>query len=1126
MAAGGSQPYFKDDEIVVDRDGIPHYTGMIPGLMREYRQRRVLFAYNNLEVDGKDEAEEQRDLLKRRQRFAKKLLDALHGEALKACEELMALQAIEKVSIVKRTEAFDRFFDAMNRRRGQPVDGYIRQRKQQWNELQDLAEGVQMSIRADVPGCGSSLLSLEMFQSVRHLFEDHFKFSSALRDGTQSENLELEEPGLGRCEQQGQLRQQLLNLGFTGVEGNLCNWPGITCYEDSETMNCTVKELECATCAGHLPDFMDLRLLRAVRLTSPKLTGDIKAFSGTPRLWYLDLHGTQVSGDISSLSELFSMDSLDLSGTKVTGRLEDLLGVHNESWRSRMSHLYSLQLSHTEITGELSALVKSHRLTKADLSFTKVSGRLDSNWLGRCGNLHTLQLQNSSVQFVPKGEELVRVKERTLTSVLSGLKDLDLTNCPVNSFWEDFLVPFVMSSVISIRAVGAGITGPIQKLTNVEARRLTGAYVSNFTYPLAKSLVMLDLSRNNITELLDLPVQPNVGRILLRENHELVVTPQVLTEALNQQIILDLSGTALKNQEEVPQLLEEGRVGTTDMYAERNDTAGYACKDLVDTVRVTPAKFLPQTLCKCLPGWHGHGATCQMCPADKFSDDMGVDICKSCPANSSAPEGSTKLADCKCKFGDLHNGTCSCDKHQTLRDGNCILCSKLHLQCATAGIRASIALPDVHYARLEPQAEEARRCLPPDVSRRCPGSHQCGLGYDGTLCATCANGFWPKGGRCQPCAQANQICYWSIAVLGVAAVLIAVFLAYRRVQQVPQSANVRSQLKQLLVLQAPGLLQMVQLWTVLSHLGGPRESGTSRLPEAPYLEVFHLTINDLQSSLNLQCSFNAATVRTLAALGSPLLPLLLLACSAALEFSRSGLGVNVSLKLLPFLFIGGACSTAELLSCQLQDGDGESLGDFAFRKALPHLRCYDRNGAGFWSDMVGYSSALAYGVLIPLFLAGLMVRQRLAKMHVALQPARLFCAYAEGEGQITLRLQPLEGKLLAQPKRLLAAAAAYMAVNCGGERREIRLHDGYIATTSSDVAETPELRVMKVVDAETSRNSNVLLVSDGLRTRRLTKMLTERIMLDEAEDRLLIGSQSLLSKYTLSQEGASRIPRI
>ena len=48
--------------------------------------------------------------------------------------------------------------------------------------------------------------------------------------------------------------------------------------------------------------------------------------------------------------------------------------------------------------------------------------------------------------------------------------------------------------------------------------------------------------------------------------------------------------------------------------------------------------------------------------------------------------------------------------------------------------------------------------------------------------------------------------------------------------------------------------------------------------------------------------------------------------------------------------------------------DGESLGDFAFRKAIRHLRCSETDGVAFWVDMVGYSSALAYGVLIPLFL--------------------------------------------------------------------------------------------------------------------------------------------------------------
>eukprot|EP00435_Cladocopium_sp_Y103_P006323 s1345_g2.t1 len=103
--------------------------GAVPGLMREYRQR-VLFAFNNLEGDGKDEAEEARDLAKKKQRFGKRLLDALHGEAYKACEELMTQH-----ERLKEPEG----------KRGQPVDLYIRQRKQQWSELQDVAENVQMS---------------------------------------------------------------------------------------------------------------------------------------------------------------------------------------------------------------------------------------------------------------------------------------------------------------------------------------------------------------------------------------------------------------------------------------------------------------------------------------------------------------------------------------------------------------------------------------------------------------------------------------------------------------------------------------------------------------------------------------------------------------------------------------------------------------------------------------------------------------------------------------------------------------------------------------------------------------------------------------------------------------------
>ena len=110
----------------------------------------------------KQTEKEAKDLLRKKQRFAKRLLDALHGEAFKACEDLMsapealkkedgykeilkALQSIEKVSVIKKTEAFDRFFDRCYRRKGQSVDQYLRQMKQDWNELQDLSEGTTMS---------------------------------------------------------------------------------------------------------------------------------------------------------------------------------------------------------------------------------------------------------------------------------------------------------------------------------------------------------------------------------------------------------------------------------------------------------------------------------------------------------------------------------------------------------------------------------------------------------------------------------------------------------------------------------------------------------------------------------------------------------------------------------------------------------------------------------------------------------------------------------------------------------------------------------------------------------------------------------------------------------------------
>ena len=51
-------PFWKDDEIVVDHPSIPHHTGAHPYLMKECR-RRVLFAHCTLEEgEGDTEAKE------------------------------------------------------------------------------------------------------------------------------------------------------------------------------------------------------------------------------------------------------------------------------------------------------------------------------------------------------------------------------------------------------------------------------------------------------------------------------------------------------------------------------------------------------------------------------------------------------------------------------------------------------------------------------------------------------------------------------------------------------------------------------------------------------------------------------------------------------------------------------------------------------------------------------------------------------------------------------------------------------------------------------------------------------------------------------------------------------------
>ena len=160
MASNFSLPY-RDDEVLVDKDGIPHFTGVRPELMKEYK-RRVTFAYSMLEGEGDTETKEAKDLERKQRRFAKRLMDGLHGEAWQCCQGLLSelpklqevegykhvlacLSQIEKVNVIQKTEPFDRFFERGFRKKGQALDAYLRQRRQDWRDLQELDDQTRMS---------------------------------------------------------------------------------------------------------------------------------------------------------------------------------------------------------------------------------------------------------------------------------------------------------------------------------------------------------------------------------------------------------------------------------------------------------------------------------------------------------------------------------------------------------------------------------------------------------------------------------------------------------------------------------------------------------------------------------------------------------------------------------------------------------------------------------------------------------------------------------------------------------------------------------------------------------------------------------------------------------------------
>ncbi|CAJ1377763.1 unnamed protein product [Effrenium voratum] len=881
-----------------------------------------------------------------------------------------------------------------------------------------------------------------------------------------------------------------LDLASTEVEGSIAALHLETLLQ---------LDLAKTSVAGPLGAFNTSAKLKGLRLDGTRVSGDLAGLEAQRRLESLGLGRCGVSGELRRLRAMARLGRLELGHTQVSGSLEDL-----------PKGLQTLDLSATRVTGELGAIRAWPNAQLLKLSKTGITGAVTSAWRGCCRHLRSLDLSDSNVSFIPPGGD-------------PGLQQV------FSPAWEeeDLVQPLLFSPLVALRAAECNLTGQVEEL-RLRNVMLNKALQEDRPTELEVSLRSLDVSSNRL-ELRALPGALTVAN--LANNPRMLIDNATLLRVLEGSVFAELRGVRLVNTQLAEAMLEQKKLLKGKDLSFSDAEHGYDCYDVVNpSLVVSPPLFLPRQLCECMPGWYGLGTNCTKCPPGSYSSAHNQAACAPCPAGASGPEGAAGVAACVCATGQLFGGFCGCPAGRAMtKEESCELCGKLQLQCSRPLSRASAAPPLPGCARLAAHAEAAFKCLPPEA--RCPGNASgeslgCAPGYGGPLCADCAEGFRSSGGLCVACApllaQKTRL-LWALAAAAAAAVAVMLLLLARgraeERSEVSPAAR-RMVLLGLAKLQAPLLLQLLQLYAVLAQLAGAQQLDRDTAGDEGFLDAFwekeyvaamQLTLASVQDSFQVQCLFDAQAVRLLGALAAPLLPLLVLLLCGALELCKFSLGASSAFKALTLFFIGGACSCGRLLSCQRLDGGGQDLGHFAFRKALPQLSCLDTSPLSRWVDAVGYSTAVVYGFVIPCLLLYLFLRQ-----HLLLKVCKTSVALAESsEGQLLTRLHPLrqgasEKGLKAPDSWLLASCAAHMAVLLRGEAT-LQLQSGEAKMTAVDHrGDAVELNVGSLVETLQAKST-----AETLRCRQIVEMLTERCVVEEAveHDRLLAGAKEVFFKY-------------
>ncbi|CAE7213477.1 ERL2, partial [Symbiodinium sp. CCMP2456] len=742
------------------------------------------------------------------------------------------------------------------------------------------------------------------------------------------------------------LKAALQKLGVADDEmhgDDHCEWAGIYCVESGHCVEFV--ELRNTNLTGRL----SVELGKLTRLThmwlgeNPQLSGNLGTLSALADLVLLDLRNTKVTGEINALKNSRKLQRVNLFHTKVYGKLEAL---------SNLVELKELDLSRTGITGRFEILKNFDHMTKIMLAETQTSGQLKE--LTDLRELSHLDLSKTNTTGAI--EDLLGWKH---------LREVSLRNTGVtgrlSAKWLGMLkelsaLDLAVRHPGRFRADDRGCTGSLKP--EVSGCPLN-AMVEDFVWSLAQSdrLAKVTAARCNLT-----------GTLPYFDEHALSVSLQTL----------DLS---------------ENRI----TYVQ-----GLVAGGLLSLANNPSISFAPGVL------------------ANAIHRMVRIDLRGVRVTEAQVDNETTKLL-AKLRgetLVQIDNGRLQCHKLSgTVLD-------------VTPGrfLSDQFCSPSPGHARLAATDVTGHQCFFP-AKERCNSTNSrsewkqlgCAEGYEGVLCSICGDGFRSSAGRCKRCTEdLEQLRRWLAgAALLVALVAAGLYVSWRNwSKRLPESQEPKPMdaLIPLLLGQGPVLLQFVQLWALLAALGPTKTAyeADEQLVQEELSRWLELTAAGIADGISVQCIYGRLAV-SFSAFASPSLPLCLLMLCLLVEvldwsgkaFWRGrGLGVDLALKVLLFLFIGGAASCEKLLRCQDVDAGGEELGGYAYRYALPHLRCSDfTSDQAVWAAYVGYGSAVAYGLLVPSFLIYLIVKQ-----NVALAPNRRCVSWAEVDEheKVTVRASLLE----------------------------------------------------------------------------------------------------------------------